>query len=1031
MLGPLEVRLDAGSVLAPRAPKMQALLVALALEPGRSVSTEALVEAVWEQDPPAAPVGPLRSYVSNLRRLLGDEGDRVIATGRGYRLDVAPEAVDALAFERLVARGRQARRDHQPAAAVAQLDEALAMWRGPALDGVGERDFARPTVARLEELRATATEDRLEALWQLGHHEEVVAEVEALVASHPLRERPRRLLMLALHAAGRTADALAAHHRFRGELAEALGLDPSPELDRLAERILQQDPTLVPPTPTVPSTPATSQAVAPVGRARRSLGLVGRERELGQLVQAVQALRGGAGTVVLLAGEPGIGKSALLHELEAHAARVGVPVAWGRCVETGGAPAFWPWTQVLRAVVDRLDDEALADATSGPASAVGHLVPDVAARTGRAPVVVGSDAASSRFALHDAATTFLRRAARRDGLVVVLDDLHWGDPASCELAAFLGTHLPDVPLLLAVSHRTIRADRTPELDEALDALLRGPATRHLELAGLSISEVAELVEGVLERPPGGDQVRDIHDRSGGNPFFAHQLAQLLAESDTTAGDPPEELPRGIRHVILHRLHRIPEGSRETLEAAAVLGRDIDARLVAECTGRPIGQVMHDLDAGAAHGLVTAPSRPDAGYRFLHALVREAIDRELPAGRALALHLAAADALESLPRPPADAVAEHLWQACSLAPVERVVHWSCRAAEDAVAVFAHDQGERILRRALRLLITTRSPAPSLELTVRLRLVQILTSLRGWTSDEIGEVAAPARELANETGIGAERLSLWWSLWTLYTTRGDLAESRSLAQQLLDDAYRLGRPESLVAGHVAVGYTAMFTGAPSSVVHEHLARASAAEDRAEPAMLATTPEHLAVAQRVSSAMAYALDGEHDAACQGMDDAVAVARGLNSPFAEAYARMFAAWGASVVDDADVAWEHAEAGMQVCEVAGLGYLATMITPAHAWAAATRGDDAVTAATRLREATGVLAGAGHRHALAFWQLLLADVLALAGDEAASHTVAEQAMALADEIGERVDGPLVRRVVASADATAGPGPVGLAGSTSP
>jgi predicted ATPase/DNA-binding SARP family transcriptional activator len=226
MLGPLEVHADGRPVEVGGA-RLRALLILLALDAGRVVNTHRLVDGLWGDDPPAGAPNALQTLVSRLRRAL--PGAVVESHPTGYRLAVDPEAVDVLRFERLVTAGRRALAA-DPAAAVAAFDEAAALWRGPALADVAGADFARTASARLSELRLTATEDRVEGALRLGGGADLVAELEELVAAHPLRERLVDLLMRALVAANRRAEALAAYERLRAVLADRLGTDPSPAL---------------------------------------------------------------------------------------------------------------------------------------------------------------------------------------------------------------------------------------------------------------------------------------------------------------------------------------------------------------------------------------------------------------------------------------------------------------------------------------------------------------------------------------------------------------------------------------------------------------------------------------------------------------------------------------------------------------------------------------------------------------------------------------------------------------------------------
>ena len=241
LLGPIEVERD-GAASALGGQKPRALLAVLALEPGRVVSVDRLVEALWPGDPPETAAHAVQVYVSQLRKALGP----VIATrAPGYVLELDPEHVDVHRFSRLAQEGRAALETGEAAAAEVALREALALWRGPALADFVYEPFAQTQIARLEELRTVVVEERIDADLALGRHAELVSELEALVQAEPLRERPRAQLMLALYRSGRQADALAAYRAARETLVEELGIDPGPELRELEAAILRQDDSLL------------------------------------------------------------------------------------------------------------------------------------------------------------------------------------------------------------------------------------------------------------------------------------------------------------------------------------------------------------------------------------------------------------------------------------------------------------------------------------------------------------------------------------------------------------------------------------------------------------------------------------------------------------------------------------------------------------------------------------------------------------------------------------------------------------------
>jgi class 3 adenylate cyclase len=241
LLGPIEVERD-GEPVALGGQKPRALLAVLALEPGRVVSVDRLVEALWPGDPPETAPHAVQVYVSQLRKALGST---IVTRPPGYVLEVEPERVDAHRFVRLAQEGHGALEDDDAASAEIVLREALALWRGPALSDFLYEPFAQTQIARLEELRTAVVEDRIDADLALGRHLELVSELEALVQAERLRERPRAQLMLALYRSGRQADALAAYRDARDTLVDDLGIEPGRELKELEAAILRQDESLL------------------------------------------------------------------------------------------------------------------------------------------------------------------------------------------------------------------------------------------------------------------------------------------------------------------------------------------------------------------------------------------------------------------------------------------------------------------------------------------------------------------------------------------------------------------------------------------------------------------------------------------------------------------------------------------------------------------------------------------------------------------------------------------------------------------
>src|SRR5215218_1535289 len=259
VLGPLEVR-EGEESLPLAGAKQRALLALLLLHANSVLSRDRLIDELWGEEPPGTAVASLQVYVSRLRKLLPEATLRTQAPG--YLLEVEPDELDLRCFERLLAEGHEALAGGDPERAARVLREALALWRGPALAEFAFEPFAQAEIGRLEDLRLTAVEERIEADLALARHADLIGELEALIAENPHRERLRGQLMLALYRSGRQAEALAAYQAARHALVDELGIEPSANLQRLEKEILNHDPTLdTPPSRPVPPAPSAAMPV--------------------------------------------------------------------------------------------------------------------------------------------------------------------------------------------------------------------------------------------------------------------------------------------------------------------------------------------------------------------------------------------------------------------------------------------------------------------------------------------------------------------------------------------------------------------------------------------------------------------------------------------------------------------------------------------------------------------------------------------------------------------------------------------------
>jgi DNA-binding SARP family transcriptional activator len=756
VLGPLEVLDAEGGRTDVGGPQPRLVLALLLVADRRPLRAEALVDALWGEDPPASATNTLQSYVSRLRRALdGDDDVELLYRDGGYRLELPRSRVDAWEFESLADEGRRLLEAGDPAAARAALEAAERLWRGPVLPELADHDDVRALGVRLEERRAAAIEDRLAADLALGRHATVVGELAALVEAHPLREGLRAQLALALYRSGRQAEALRALADAGRTLRDELGIEPGRALRDLEAAILDHDPSLDPPAATALDEPEPAAPVT-VGAHR----FVGRDAELRQLRAALEEAATDARFVVL-EGDPGIGKTRLADELRAVAEAAGSPVVWGRSDEGGAAPALWPWLAPVRALADRV--------TSVPRPLAAVMGGEVAVAAGQGESV--------RYELFEAIAELLEEAGRAAPVVVLLDDLQWADEASLELLGFLAARLSRGVLVVATLRRLAVGEQGPVTD-ALADLARRRGSRRLLVRGLRGDATAELLEGL-----DAAVAATIHGRAEGNPFYAIELSRLVGEE----GLLPEDVPGSVGDVVRRRIARLPDATADLLGVAAVVGREVDLSVLARTVGVDLGRCLDDLEPAMAHRLLEEDEARLGGVRFSHALVRDVLLDGLTSLRRARLHLAVADAILAggVGRDDAEIVAEHLWRAAPVGVGARAAEALEAAAEVAVSRVAYGAAEDLLLRAVRLRqgLGSGPEERHAELRALVRLLEVTQITRYFQGADHGLVQRTV-DLALELGEEELHRRLAWYQWSAIATSARVDEAGPIALDYLE-------------------------------------------------------------------------------------------------------------------------------------------------------------------------------------------------------------------------------------------------------
>jgi class 3 adenylate cyclase len=607
---------------------------------------------------------------------------------------------------------------------------------------------------------------------------------------------------------------------------------------------------------------------------------VGRDVELRELRAAVQNAGSGHGRLILLGGEPGIGKTRLAEETVTYARLHDAQVLWGRCDEAEGAPAFWPWVQAIRDhVLDRDAGALMSDMGSG-AGAIAQLVSEVRDRLPGLAAPASLDPEQARFRLFDSVTTFLRNASRRQPIVLVLDDLHWADEPSLLLLLFLVRHMRDARLLVLGTYRDQGLSRGHPLTRVLAELSREELSVRVPLRGLDERDVARFIEMTAGVAPPPALVRVVFRETEGNPFFVAELVRLLAsdgrlERAETARSWSVDIPQGIREVIGRRLDRLSEDCNRVLTIAAVIGRELGVDVLEQIADLPEERLIELLEEAVGARILSEAARPGR-YTFAHALVRETLYEELSVAKRGRLHRRIATVIERTYADRLDAhlpeLAYHWLQAAREGDLDKALDYALRAASRADALLAYEETVRICDAALRALDLMEEPDAR-------RRCELLLAL-GDAQRKGGDIPGAKETLQRAA---------------------DLAEAHGLAEPLARAALSFGAG---IGGAVGVEF-----GVHDARVVRLLEKALAALGPRDSALRARVLAGLTLALAWSSA------GRRVAVSE---EAVAVARRVGDPGALAEAltgRHLALWG---VGDIEERLAVATETVQLAEAAG-----------------------------------------------------------------------------------------------------------------
>lgn len=507
---------------------------------------------------------------------------------------------------------------------------------------------------------------------------------------------------------------------------------------------------------------------------------VGRDRELRELLEALDEAGSGRGRLILLGGEPGIGKSRLADELATRARERGYQVLWGRGWEDAGAPPYWPWVQALRTYLRSTDIEDVRRQMGSGAGDIAQMLPELRDLFADLPAPPDGGSESARFQLFDSTATLLRNAARVRPLLMVLDDLQAADAPSILFLRFLASQLSEMPVLLVGTYRDVELTPDHPLTSALAEVAREPVTRTLVLAGLEADAVGQFIKSTANLTPNDRLVAAVWRETSGNPLFVGEAVRLLSAEGrlSEVADLTSlrvAVPAGVRAVIARRIGHLSEAAAHALGLGAALGPEFSIDVLRRIGEYEGDQALDLVDEAVQAGLLLPVAGVLGRYRFSHDLVRETLYDELSPGRRARLHRRIAFVLEEVYAASVDAhlaeLAFHYVEAAQggdpglpESDVERAgpkaIDYARRAGDQAARSLAYEEADRLYRMALASFDLTDSPDEQIRTAILLAL---------------GEVQARA---------------------------GDLDGARATYLQAADTARRTGAPIHM--GQAALGY-----------------------------------------------------------------------------------------------------------------------------------------------------------------------------------------------------------------------------------
>jgi len=651
LLGPFQATQDGQPLTGFESNKVRALLAYLAAEADRPHSRDELIGLLWPDQPDATARANLRQALANLRNVIGDRTSAtpfLSTTSDGIQFQRSERcSIDVVVFAELIAtcRAHTHRRLETCRSCAQRLQQAVTLYRGDFLAQFvqsGSEAFEEWTLIKREQLHREA----LDALYHLtqhfewrGDYNQTLHYAQRQLELDPWREEAHRQVMRALALTEQRSAALAQYETCRRVLAEELGAEPAEETTALYKQIkagtvtsdVQQRPWLTPATP-----------------------LIGREAELAEANAIWNKARTGEGQVLLISGEPGIGKTRLLHELMAQERYSNAHVLLGECYAEGGTP-FAPMAQALQSAMDLRVRDALNVLSPSVISDLIIFVPTLRDRFPDVPLNLPLEPQAEQQRRFDSVASFLSTLATRAPVLLIIEDVHWADSATLAMLRHIARRMRRSKVLIVATHREAAFDEAGLFHEWLGDLQRECAASSLNLTRLDKESTRDLLAALFREAITPEFLDGIFNATEGNPFFVTEVCQALIDEGAVYREgggwqrlsmAQMQIPRSVRLAIQRRIERLPEATQDTLQRAAVLGREFEFDVLQAMSDLSEDALIDALDTAERAQLIGEVKKDGRmTFAFAHALIPATLREGVSGMRRQRLHRRAAQALE--------------------------------------------------------------------------------------------------------------------------------------------------------------------------------------------------------------------------------------------------------------------------------------------------------------------------------------------------------------------------------------------------